>query len=70
MSLFKVLETSFIGLKLSQPGDIVEINTDVANGGMTPGANLAECDEDGNVLAEAPAKKKKGAAPAAPADLG
>ena len=68
MALFKVLETSFIGLKLAQPGEVVEVNTDVANGGMTPGANLAECDEDGNVLAEAPAKKKK--APAAPADLG
>ncbi len=68
MALFKVLETSFIGFKLYQPGETVEVNTDVANGGMVPGANLAECDEDGNVLAEAPAKKK--ASKPAAADLG
>lgn len=68
MALYKVLETSFIGAKLSQPGEIVDINTDVDAGGMTPGANLAACDEEGNVLAEAPAKKK--AAKPAATDLG
>lgn len=68
MALFKVIETSFIGAKLYQPGETVEINTDVDAGGMTPGANLAACDEEGNLLAEAPAKKK--AAKTVAADLG
>lgn len=68
MALFKVLETSFIGAKLSQPGEIVDINTDPDAGGMTPGANLAACDEEGNLLAEAPAKKKT--AKSVAADLG
>jgi len=68
MSWFKVLETSFIGQKLCQPGEIVDINTDVDKGGMRPGKALAACDEEGNLSAAKPAAKSK--APKADAELG
>ena len=67
MAYYKVLEKSFIGYKLVEEGEIVNINDDPANGGMTPEGNLAKCDEEGNLEAAKPAAKKK-AAPAA--DLG
>ena len=68
MAYYKVLEKSFIGYKLVEEGEIVNINDDPDNGGMTPSGNLAKCDAEGNLEAAKPAAKKK-AAPAA-ADLG
>jgi hypothetical protein len=67
MAYYKVLETSFIGLKLCHEGEVVNINDDPANGGMAAGSNLAACDEEGNLTAAKPAAKAK-AKPAA--DLG
>jgi hypothetical protein len=68
MAFFKVLEPSFIGQKLCQPGEVVDINTDVDKGGMRPGKALAACDEEGNLSAAKPAAKPK--APKADAELG
>ena len=68
MAKYKVLEQSFIGLKLCEEGETVDINDDPANGGMSPGTNLAACDEDGNLLAAKPAAKSK--AKAVASDLG
>lgn len=67
MATYKVLEKSFIGYKLVEEGEIVNINDDPDNGGMTPSSNLAKCDEDGNLEAAKPAAKKKATAAA---DLG
>lgn len=67
MAFYKVLEQSFIGQKICNEGEIVEINDDPAKGGMVPSSNLAACDEEGNLTAAAPAKKSKAAAGA---DLG
>lgn len=65
MAFYKVLEKSFIGYKLVEEGEVVNINDDPENGGMTPSGNLAKCDENGNLEATKPAKKK-----ATAADLG
>lgn len=59
MAYYKVLEQSFIGLKLCEAGEIVEINDNHAKGGMTPGSNLAACDADGNLKAAKGAVKAK-----------
>jgi hypothetical protein len=58
---FLVVEDSFIGMKLIKAEDkqIVEIEVDVDKGGMTPGSNLVEVDEDGNPIAEQAAKPKR-----------
>lgn len=40
MAQFKVLVQSFIGNKLVEAGEIVEVNTDLSKGGMKPGSNL------------------------------
>lgn len=71
MAFYKVLELSFIGDRLCQPGTVVDINNDPDKGGMRPGKALAACDAEGNLVAAKPAKKPAPAAqvPAA-SDLG
>jgi hypothetical protein len=64
MAYYKVLELSFVGVALAQEGSVVDINDDPNNGGMTPGANLAACDAEGNLTA-AKSKPAKAAKPAA-----
>lgn len=66
---FLVVEDSFIGMKLIRADApveqrIVEIETDIEQGGMTPHTNLVECDEKGNpvVAATKSAKPKRTAA--------
>lgn len=59
MAFYKVLEQSFIGLKLYSEGEIVDINDDPKNGGMSAGSNLAACDAEGNLKAAKPAAKAK-----------
>lgn len=66
MAFYKVLELSFIGAKLCQPGTVVDINDDPSKGGMTPGKALAACDAEGNLKAGKQAKKPQPVA----ADLG
>jgi len=58
MAKYKVLEQSFIGLKLCEVDEIVEINDNPAKGGMVPGTNLAACDSEGNLKAAKAAKKQ------------
>jgi hypothetical protein len=50
---FLVVKDSFIGLEYirAEQNKIVEIETDVAKGGMTPGSNLVEVDDDGTPVA-------------------
>lgn len=74
---FLVVEDSFIHMKLIRAdapvaARIVEIETDPEQGGMTPGSNLVECDEDGTpIVADAAKPKRTKAAPApAPAPDG
>ena len=69
MAFYKVLELSFIGDKLCQPGTVVDINNDPAKGGMRPGKALAACDAEGNLVASKPAKPSAKLVPAA-SDLG
>lgn len=59
MAYYKVLELSFVGTALVQEGAVVDINDDPNDGGMTPGANLAACDAEGNLTAAKPAAKSK-----------
>lgn len=68
MALYKVLELSFIGNTLRQEGEIVDINDNPKKGGMEPGANLAACDADGNLLKAPKRRADAPAADAAPAD--
>jgi hypothetical protein len=70
MAHYKVLEKSFIGLKLYEAGEVVEINDNPDKGGMTPGDNLAKCDSDGNLAAAQGAKVKGNGARAPAPDLG
>ena len=65
MARYKVLEQSFVNNTLVQEGEIVEINDDPENGGMSVGLNFAKVDEDGELEASKPARKSKKAAPAA-----
>jgi hypothetical protein len=67
MAYYKALELSFVGTALVQEGTVVDINDDPSNGGMTPGANLAACDAEGNLTAAKPAAKSKPAKAAKPA---
>lgn len=59
---FLVVEDSFIGMTLIRAEDkkIVEIETDIEKGGMTPGSNLVEVDENDqpitDAITEAPVK--------------
>ena len=62
MARYKVLATSFIGSSIVNEGDVVEINDDVANGGMEPGSNLAKVDDEGEPEASKPARKGRKAA--------
>lgn len=49
---FLVVEDSFIGMRLIRAEDkkVVEIETDPDKGGMIPGTNLAEVDENDNLI--------------------
>ncbi len=74
---FLVVEDSFIGMTLIKGDErkIVEIETDVALGGMTPGSNLVEVDENGNPVGveqvqSGARKRRTAAADPAPADGG
>lgn len=67
MARYKALELSFVNNSLVQEGEIVEINDDIENGGMSVGPNFAKLDEDDEPEASKPARKSKKAA-AAPAD--
>lgn len=62
MNTYKVLELSYINGALQQPGNVVTINDDPANGGMTPGGNLVPCDSEGNEVKAKPARKAKASA--------
>jgi hypothetical protein len=64
MARYKALEPSFFNHTLVQEGEIVEINDDIENGGMTPGPNFAKVDEDDEPEASKPARKSKKAAAA------
>lgn len=59
MAFYKVLAPSFIGQALVAVGQVVDINDDPANGGMTPRGNLAACDADGNMTAARSAARGK-----------
>jgi len=59
MAYYKVLETSFIGQALVEVDKVIEINDDPTKGGMSPGSNLAKCDEAGNLIASRPATSSK-----------
>lgn len=68
---FLVVEDSFIGMQLirAEEKKIVEIETDIDKGGMTPGANLLEVDEaDEPTVAAAKGSKPKRAAAAGDAN--
>ncbi len=63
MARYRVMEKSFINNCIAEEGEIVDINDDPANGGMTPGSALARVDEDGEVEAAKPARRpRRGAA--------
>lgn len=57
---FLVVEDSFIGLAFIRAEDkkIVEIETDVEQGGMTPSTNLVEVDENDQPVAVKQSRKK------------
>lgn len=60
---FLVVKDSFIGMNLIKADmpvskRIVEIETDPEKGGMRPGSNLVECDEQGHPLVGAGAAGK------------
>lgn len=59
MTKYQVLEPSFIGLTIVPAGTVVDINDDPKAGGMTPGKNLAKCDDEGNMAALEAAKAPK-----------
>lgn len=58
---FLVVKDSFIGLEYirAEQNKIVEIETDPAEGGMTPGSNLVEVDEAGTPVAAKSARSRK-----------
>lgn len=61
---FLVVKDSFIGMNLIKADmpvskRIVEIETDPEKGGMRPGSNLVECDEQGHPLVGDGAGKPK-----------
>lgn len=64
---FLVVEDSYIGGALIKADErkIVSIETDIEKGGMTPGTNLVEVDEDGHPVADKSTAKPKGKAAAA-----
>lgn len=59
MGLYRVLEKSFIDNAIREPGDIVEVNDDPAQGGMTPGPNLVAVGEDHEPVAARGARRRK-----------
>lgn len=58
---FLVVEDSFINMRLIRADEkaIVEIETDIDAGGMTPHTNLVEVDENGTPVAAAATKSTK-----------
>lgn len=44
---YKLTERSYINDALREVGEVVLINDDPSDGGMTPGSNLVLCEADG-----------------------
>ncbi|MFN7609363.1 MAG: hypothetical protein ACK5QX_00270 [bacterium] len=65
MARYKVLQMSFVGNRLAQEGEIVEID----DSEVTPGANLAKVDQDDEPEATRPARKGKKGTDESGADL-
>lgn len=64
---FLVIADSFINMRLIRADmpvkdRVIEIETDPEQGGMRPGSNLVECDENGNPVTTKASKAKRTAA--------